>query len=93
VLVLDRSARGIALTEDQCAAEIAAGSMSTILAPVEDFTLDVEPFDLAFACRVGALDGRHPHLYESALGNIRRVVVPHGILYVDTGAPLDRVQL
>ncbi|GAA3555862.1 class I SAM-dependent methyltransferase [Microlunatus spumicola] len=93
VLVLDRSARGIALTEALCAPEIAAGLLSTRLAAVEDVSLDVAPFDLAFACRVGALDGRHPQLYEAALANLRRAVVPGGVLYLDTGEPLDAVRL
>lgn len=93
VLVLDRSARGVALTQEHGAAEIAAGLLSTRLAAVEDFTLDVEPFDLAFACRVGALDGRHPQLYAAALENLRRVLVPGGVLYLDTGDPLRAVPL
>ena len=40
---------------------IAAGRMSTMCAAVEDFELDagIPLFDLAFGCRVGALNGRH----------------------------------
>lgn len=95
VLVLDRSAAGVARTEAACADEIAAGALSTLLAPVEDFRLgpDVEPFDLAFACRVGALDGRHPQLYAAATTNIRRALVPGRTLYLDTGSPLTAVDL
>ena len=93
VLVLDRSARGISLTEKVCASEIAAGLVSTKLACVEDFTLDTEPFDLALACRVGALDGRHPQLYEPAVECLRRVLVAPATLYVDTGSPLRAVIL
>ena len=64
VLVLDRSATGIERTRAACAALIETGALSTLCAPVEDFGLDPATplFDLAFACRVGALDGRHPAL-------------------------------
>ena len=95
VLVLDRSAAGIGRTRTYCAAEFTAGLLSTLRAPVEDFELDdgTAPFDLAFACRVGALDGRHPSLYEPALACLRRAVVPGGVLYVDTGSPLTAVSL
>jgi len=93
VLVLDRSSTGIARTRAACADEIAAGVLSTVCAAVEDFELDGEPFDLAFACRVGALDGRHPDLYEAALRHVRAVVVPGGSLYLDTGSPITAVPL
>lgn len=95
VLVLDRSATGIRQTQQNCRDEIAAGVLSTLQAPVEDFDLPdgTPPFDLAFACRVGALDGRHPKLYEPALANLRRALVPGGVLYVDTGSPLAAIRL
>jgi len=53
----------------------------------------VPRFDLAFACRVGALDGRHPALYEAALRGIGRALRSRGALYVDTGHPLHRIEL
>lgn len=95
VLVIDRSTAGIRRTRANCREEIAAGLLSTLCAPVEDFTLghEILPFDLAFACRVGALDGRHPRLYAAALANIGRAVAPGGTLYIDTGSPLTAVQL
>lgn len=95
VLVLDRSPAGIARTRDACAAEIDAGLLSTLCAPVEDFRLPagVAPFDLAFACRVGALDGRHPQLRAAALACLRAALVPGGALHVDTGDPLTVVRL
>ncbi|MFC8682055.1 class I SAM-dependent methyltransferase [Microbacterium ureisolvens] len=95
VLVLDRSAIGIRQIQQNCRAEIAAGTLSVLQAPVEDFALPdgVAPFDLAFACRVGALDGRHPQLYGAALANLRRAVKPGGALYVDTGSPLTAISL
>ena len=95
VLVLDRSRNGIARTRVACQPEIAAGLLSTLCAPVEDFSLPagVEQFDLAFACRVGALDGRHPMLYHPALTNLARALIPGGVLFVDTGDPLTAVPL
>jgi precorrin-6B methylase 2 len=95
VLVLDRSAAGIAATRRACAAEIDAGLISTVCAPVEAFELhpDVEPFHLAFAARVGALDGRHPQLHDRALRCIRAALTPAGRLFVDTGDPLREVPL
>jgi SAM-dependent methyltransferase len=93
VLVLDRSTTGIERTRAACAALIETGALSTLCAPVEDFGLDpATPLvDLAFACRVGALDGRHPALYESALGCIGRALRAGGALYTDTGHPLTRI--
>ena len=95
VLVLDRSAAGIERTRRVCADQVAAGVLSTLCAPVEDFTLGpgTNLFDIALACRVGALDGRHPALYEAALHNIRRALTPAGRLFVDTGDPLCEVSL
>lgn len=95
VLVLDRSETGIRRTRENCVAEVASGMLSTICAPVEDFELEsgTPLFDLAFACRVGALDGRHPQLYAPALANIRKALILNGKLYVDTGSPLTAISL
>jgi SAM-dependent methyltransferase len=95
VLVLDRSRAGIGRTREACRAQVKAGLLSTLCAPVEDFALPdgVAPFDLAFACRVGALDGRHPDLRAAALACLRAALVPGGVLHVDTGDPLASVRL
>lgn len=95
VLVVDRSPRGIALTEATCAAEIADGLVSVHLSAAEDFALapGTRSFDLAFACRVGALDGRHPSLFDRAVTNIARALSPSAKLFIDTGDPLTEVPL
>ncbi|MGC5170465.1 methyltransferase domain-containing protein [Microbacterium sp. DT81.1] len=95
VLVLDRSAKGVALTETHCADEIERGVLSVLCAEVESFALPPgsERFDVAFACRVGVLDGRHPDRYEAALARIAEALSPQGRLFVDTGDPLDEVPL
>lgn len=90
VLVIDRSAKGIALIARHARAEIAAGLLSIRHVAAEDFTLDAaaELFDLAFAIRVGALDGRYPAAGIAARARIRDALRPGGRLYVDGGSPL-----
>ena len=61
---------------------------------IEDFDLGARiPFDVAFALRVGALDGRHPDLYDAAVGAVARALRPGGVLLVDGGDPLRRIEL
>lgn len=95
ILVIDRSAKGVALIERNAAAEIRAGRLSTRRVAAEDFELDPSetPFDLAFAVRVGALDGRHPEAGEVARRRIAAALVPGGRLFVDGGDPLREVPL
>ncbi len=45
-------------------------------------------FDLAFALRVCAFDGRHPRAGELALPRIRAAMMRGGRLFIDGGAPL-----
>jgi cyclopropane fatty-acyl-phospholipid synthase-like methyltransferase len=68
VLVIDRSAKGVAMVERLAAAEIAACRMNVRCVAAEDFELAPEEaaYDLAFAIRVGAFDGRHPRAGEQA---------------------------
>lgn len=95
VLVLDRSARGIARTRSACAPLVEAGVLSTLCADVESFVLPAgtTPFDLAFACRVGALDGRHPGMRAAALEHVAAALTATGRLFVDTGRPLCEITL
>ncbi len=51
------------------------------------------PFDIAFAIRVGALDGRHPELERQAHERIASALVPGGKLFIDAGYPLREVSL
>ena len=41
------------------------------------------PFDLVFAVRVGALDGRHPAAGRKAFVRISAALAPGGRLFVD----------
>ncbi|MFC5063759.1 methyltransferase domain-containing protein [Actinomycetospora atypica] len=85
VHAIDRSPAAIRALTTAGAAEIAAGRLSVQCVAVEDFVSgpDDEPFDLAFAVRVGALDGRHPRLEGRALAAVRAALRPGGRLVVD----------
>jgi len=80
VLGIDRSDRAIAQAVAASAQEMAAGILSFRRVAIEDFRLDPDeaPFQLAFAARVGALDGRHPELEASALERLRTALLPGG---------------
>jgi hypothetical protein len=75
--------------------EIAAGLLSVRHVAVEDFELlpGEPPFDLAFAIRVGALDGRHPRAGVRARQRIAAALTPTGRLFTDGGDPLRPVDL
>jgi cyclopropane fatty-acyl-phospholipid synthase-like methyltransferase len=85
VLAIDRSARAIELARTTAAREIAAGRMSLRQAAVEDFQLEPgeRPYHVAFAVRVGVLDGRHPDRQEQAMRRIAAALAPGGRLFVD----------
>lgn len=89
VLAVDRSATAIR----QAAAGCSSGNLTFRQALVEDFSLlpGEAPYDLAFAVRVGALDGRHPALFDAAVSNIRAALIPGGQLLIDGGDPLKVV--
>lgn len=93
VLVVDRSAKGIAQVERLAAQEISTGLLSVRLASAETVTLEPgeRPYDLAFACRVGVLDGRHPAQYGTAVDHIFAMLNPSAPLLIDTGDPLRAI--
>jgi cyclopropane fatty-acyl-phospholipid synthase-like methyltransferase len=95
VLGVDRSPRAIAQLTEHAATLIADGRLTPRLAAAED--LELAPgearYDLAFAVRVGALDGRHPAAGAEARQRIRRALVDGGRLLVDGGTPLREVDL
>src|SRR5690554_1846951 len=87
ILAMDRSAAAVQQASAGAAAEIESGRMRVQQVAVEDFALDPgqAPFDLAFAARVGALDGRHPQLEQRALRSITAALTPDGRLFLDGG--------
>lgn len=95
ILAIDRSAKAIAQAETASVQEIASGRLSVRRVAAEDFELepDEAPFDLAFAVRVGALDGRHPEAGKRVLGRVAAALTPNGRLFVDGGQPLREIPL
>jgi len=95
VLAIDRSARAIAQAKAGSAAERASGHLEFRCVAVEDFVLTEgeRPYDLAFAIRVGALDGRHPAAGRTAVARLRQALVRRGRLFIDGGKPLIEVAL
>lgn len=95
VLAIDRSEKAVKLARAGSARELASGRLAFRHVAIEDFELAANdaPFDLAFAMRVGALDGRHPEAGRLALARIRAALKPNGRLFIDGGAPLREVDL
>jgi len=95
VLALDRSAKAIAQAIAGSAAELATGKLEYRCVAIEDFVLrhDERRYDLAFAIRVGALDGRHPAAGLAALSRLRHALVQGGRIFIDGGDPLKEVTL
>lgn len=95
ILVIDRSAKGVELIRHNAAAEIAAGRLSVRQVAAEDFMLEAGEarFDLAFAVRVGALDGRYPEAGVRARERLAAALTADGRLFIDGGDPLLEIDL
>ncbi|MGW3349704.1 SAM-dependent methyltransferase [Nonomuraea rubra] len=95
VLAIDRSATAIEQARAAAADEIAAGRMSVRQVAGEDFALlpGEEPYDLVFAVRVGALDGRHPEAGRRLLQRLALATRPGARLFIDGGDPLREVPI
>lgn len=95
ILATDRSATAIAQARAGSAEQVAAGRLGLRQVAAEDLALEPgeEPFDLAFAIRVGAFDGRHPASGRRALERLAHVLTPAAELYVDGGDPLRVIQI
>ncbi|MER7175977.1 SAM-dependent methyltransferase [Streptomyces mesophilus] len=95
ILAVDRSATAIAQAAAAARQEIASGRMSVRQVAGEDFTLepDEEPYDLVFAVRVGALDGRHPAAGERMLRRIALAATADARLFIDGGDPLRELPI
>ena len=85
ILAIDRSAAAVAQAVAGSAEVIADGRMSVRRATAEEFVPEPGegPFDLVFAVRVGALDGRHPAAGRKAFARIAAALAPGGRLVVD----------
>ena len=95
ILATDRSASAIAQARSAGAEEIASGRMGVRQVTAEQLALDAdeEPYDLVFAVRVGALDGRHPDAGERALERIARMTTEDALLFIDGGNPLRELAI
>lgn len=95
VLAIDRSEKAIEQAIKNSPNEIKTGRLQYQQTAIEDFTLKPEEplFDLVFAVRVGALDGRHPKTGEIAFPRIAKALVKEGKLFIDGGNPLREVPL
>jgi SAM-dependent methyltransferase len=97
VLGIDRSRKAIALARAGARAHAALHSaeLSFRCVAIEDFELsgDDAPFDLGYAIRVGALDGRHPEAFERTCARVAAALEPRAKLYIDGGDPLRLIAL
>lgn len=95
VVAVDRSTAAVSQMRAAMPEWIAAGRLTVIEAAVEDFVLPagIPPCDLAFALRVGVLDGRHPEHEARARARIAAALTPDGRLFVDGGDPLRELPL
>ena len=95
VLAVDRSATAIEQAARTGADLIAEGRLSVRRVAAEDLVLrpDEARYDVAFAVRVGALDGRFPEAGVQALRRLAGALVPGGRVFVDGGDPLRELDL
>lgn len=95
ILAIDRSPSAVAQARAAGAHEIASGRLSVRRVAVEDLVLqaDEEPYDIVFAVRVGALDGRHPEAGERALQRIAMATTTDARLFIDGGDPLRELAI
>ncbi|MGE5943085.1 MAG: class I SAM-dependent methyltransferase [Flavobacteriales bacterium] len=95
ILAIDRSAKAIQQAQSASKTEMESGRLSLRYMPIETFELEhnEQPFDIAVAVRVGALDGRHPEIEKQSLCNIAKALKPNGKLFIDGGNPLKEISL
>lgn len=95
ILAIDRSAKAIQQAINTSQDEITSGHLSFRTVAAENFELedDEQLYDITFAVRVGALDGRHPKIGQLALPRIAKALTKKGKLFVDGGNPLREIPL
>jgi SAM-dependent methyltransferase len=95
ILAIDRSAKAIQQAVAGSQTEIKTGHLAFRQVAVENFEPEEndELFDIAFAIRVGALDGRHPEIESQALSRIAKALKKEGRLFIDGGTPLKEISL
>jgi cyclopropane fatty-acyl-phospholipid synthase-like methyltransferase len=95
ILAIDRSATAISQAETAAPEEIMSGRMSVRQVSAEHFVLQPheEPYDIVFAVRVGALDGRHPEAGQQVLQRIASATKANARLFIDGGDPLRELPI
>ena len=95
VLAVDRSKRVVDQLITSAGDLIDAGLLSVRNVSCEELALaaDEARYDLAFAVRVGALDGRHPDAGARAMERLAHALVPGGQVFIDGGDPLRQLTL
>ncbi|MTD13221.1 methyltransferase domain-containing protein [Nakamurella sp. YIM 132087] len=95
VLMIDRSEKSLAIARRTGADVISDGLLEVRMAAVEEFVPEPadRPFELAFAIRVGVLDGRHPQAGTAALDRLRAAAAPGARLAVCGDGPLRWLDL
>lgn len=95
VLAIDRSASAVAQARAAGAEAIAAGRLSVRQVAAEALVLEPgePPYDIVFAVRVGALDGRHPEAGALALERIALATTDDARLFIDGGDPLRELPI
>ncbi|MEH1059319.1 methyltransferase domain-containing protein [Micromonospora sp. CPCC 206171] len=95
ILAIDRSATAIAQAEAAAVDEIRSGRMGVRRVGAEDFVLQTqeEPYEIVFAVRVGALDGRHPEIGQRVLQRIAGATKADARLFIDGGDPLRELPI
>ncbi len=90
IVAIDRSPKAIAQALAGSGLELASGRLEFRQSSIEDFELKPGEarFDLAFAMRVGALDGRHPEIGAEAMGRIKAALLDDGLICIDQRPPL-----
>ena len=95
ILAIDLSASAVTQARAAAAEVISSGRLSVRHVAIEDLTLAAgeQSYDVVFAVRVGALDGRHPRAGELALRRIALVSTGNARLFIDGGDPLRELAI
>lgn len=95
IVAIDRSDKVIQQALAGSEEELASGRLVFRKAAIETFTLapGEMPFDMAFAIRVGALDGRHPEAGKKAAVQLRLALKPGAKVFIDGGSTLTEFPL
>jgi SAM-dependent methyltransferase len=95
VLAVDRSKLAIDQLVASASDLIAAGRLSVRNVSCEELVLAAgeDLYNLAFAVRVGALDGRHPDAGACAMEQLARALLSSERVYVDGADPLRELTL